>query len=285
MRCTRSRSWVHSLFEYQIGIWLVLFLGGLSLNCRTGEPLERVRVTGASTLYPIVQMAGEKLKSDGVLLVEAQAGGSTRGFEDTIAGRNQMGAMARELTETENSQVKKYPIAFDGVSLITHGTNPVTDLTTESLRKIYRGEITNWNQLGGADAGIVVVSKAEGHATLESFLAHTKLGREDLQVDVVAGDNAQVIRAVAHSEHAIGYVSMAEVIHSVEVGMSLKMLALDQVEPSISAVSSGDYPITRTLYLVSKQEPVGGSRVLLDFLRSDRGRTIIERGNYVPFLQ
>ena len=79
------------------------------------------------------------------------------------------------LTESENSQVKKYPIAFDGVSLITHGNNPVAELTTEALRKIYRKEITNWSQLGGADATIVVVSKAEGHATLESFLAHTKL--------------------------------------------------------------------------------------------------------------
>ena len=96
MLCTRSGPWVLSLFRHQIGIWAVLFLGFLSLNCKTGEPLERVRVTGASTLYPIVQMAGEKLKSEGVLLVEAQAGGSTRGFEDTIAGRNQMGAMARE---------------------------------------------------------------------------------------------------------------------------------------------------------------------------------------------
>jgi phosphate transport system substrate-binding protein len=241
----------------------------------------KVRVTGASTLYPIVMMAGEELKSRG-WSVEAQAGGSSRGFEDTITGRNDLGAMARELTAEEEAQVRKFPIAHDGVAVMVHASNPVAGLTTEDLRRIYRKEIDNWKELGGDDDVIVVVTKAAGHATLEVFLEHTGLAHVELAVDVVGGDNAQVLRVVANTEGAIGYVSMGEAIHSIEAGMPLRLLALDGVEPTLAAVADGRYPMVRTLYLISREEPREASRVLLDFLAGDDGRRVIERGRYVP---
>lgn len=252
--------------------------------CRpdAADAAPHVRVTGASTVYPIVVMAGEELQRTRGLKVDAQAGGSTRGFEDTVAGRNDLGAMAREPTPEEDAQVLKFPIAQDGVGIVVHASNPVPGVTTEDLRHIYRKEVRNWRKLGGDDAEIIVVNKAAGHATLETFLQHTGLDREELAFDVVAGDNAQVIRVVSNTANAIGYVSMGEVIHSIEDGVPLRLIPLDGVEPTLGAVKSGQYPMYRTLYLVSLKEPQGASRDLLDFLSSEDGRKVIERGNYVP---
>ncbi|RMH17779.1 MAG: phosphate ABC transporter substrate-binding protein, partial [Acidobacteria bacterium] len=240
-----------------------------------------VRVSGASTVYPIVVMAGEELRRQGIL-VEAQAGGSTRGFEDTVAGRNDLGAMARDPTPAEASQILTFPIAYDGVGVVVHASNPLAGVSTEDLRRIYAKEVTSWAELGGADAPIVVVTKAAGHATLETFLHHTGLGRTELQADVVGGDNAQVIRVVANTENAIGYVSLGEVLHAIEEGMPLRLVPLDGVEPTLEAVADKSYPMARTLYLIARDEPQGASRALLDFLRSAEGARIIERGRYVP---
>lgn len=252
--------------------------------CTRPDMEKRVRVTGASTLYPVLVMAGEELQKYKGITVAAQAGGSSRGFEDTVAGRNDMGAMARELTPEEEAQVKKFPVALDGIGIVVHATNPVPRLTTEDLRRIYRKDEHNWRAFGGPDVEIVVVNKAAGHATLESFLEYTGLKRSELAVDVVGGDNAQVIRVVENTKNAIGYVSLGEVLHSIENGLPLRLVPLDGVEPTLETVASRTYPMYRTLYLISREEPQGASRVLLDFLTTDEaGRRVIERGKYIPF--
>lgn len=252
--------------------------------CTRPDMDKQVRVSGASTLYPVLVMAGEELQKSKGIAVAAQGGGSSRGFEDTVAGRNDMGAMARELTPEEEAQVKKFPVALDGIGIVVHATNPVPGLTTEDLRRIYRKDERNWSTFGGPDAEIVVVSKAEGHATLESFLEHTGLKRSELAVDVVGGDNAQVIRVVENTKNAIGYVSLGEVLHSIASGLPLRLVPLDGVEPTLETVASRTYPMYRTLYLISREEPQGASRVLLDFLTTDEaGRRVIERGKYIPF--
>lgn len=261
----------------------ILSVSLLSLSCeRTHEPSATVRVTGASTVYPIIQLAAEELRRVHNIHVEAQAGGSTRGFEDTLAGRNDLGAMARELTPDEARQVTAYPIAYDGVGVVVHKSNPVSGLRTIDLRRIYRKEVKNWSTFGGLDAQIVVISKAEGHATLTTFLQHTGLNQAELKVDAVGGDNAQVIRLVANEKHAVGFVSMGEVIHSIEAGLPLRLIPLDGIEPTLERVADKAFPMFRTLYLVAKHEPQGKSRILLDYLRSEAGKHIIARGKYVP---
>lgn len=245
---------------------------------------EQVVVTGASTVYPIVQMAAEELQRTKGLDVMAQGGGSTRGFEDCIAGRNSLGAMARELTPEEKARVMAFPIAYDGVGIIVHASNQITGVTTEQLRQIYRKQITNWSSFGGRDDRIVVVHKAEGHATREVFMNYIGLAPDEMtrHTDVTAGDNAQVIRVIANTPDAIGYVSLGEVIKAAEAGQPVRLVKFNGIEPVMENVTNKTYPLFHPLYLISKGEPKGGSRVLLDFLRSSEGKKIIRQGNYVP---
>jgi phosphate transport system substrate-binding protein len=257
----------------------ILFIGG----CRRRQA-EQIVVTGASTLYPIVQMAAEELRRTKGLDVTAQGGGSTRGFEDCIAGRNSLGAMARELTPEEKAQVIAFPIAYDGVGIVVHASNRTAALTTDDLRRIYRKQITNWADLGGQNAKIVVVQKAEGHALREIFMNHTGLTPDEMMrfTDVTAGDNAQVIRVIANTADAIGYVSLGEVIKAAEAGQPVRLVRFNGIEPVMENVTNKTYPLFHPLYLISKGEPQGGSRVLLDFLSGAEGKAIIRQGNYVP---
>jgi phosphate transport system substrate-binding protein len=258
---------------------VALFASG----CRRPQS-EQVVVTGASTVYPIVQMAAEELRRTKGLDVMAQGGGSTRGFEDCIAGRNSLGAMARELTPEEKAQVMIFPIAYDGVGIVVHASNQIAGVTTDELRQIYRKQITHWSSFGGRNDRIVVVHKAEGHALREVFMKYTGLTPDEMtrHTDVTAGDNAQVIRVIANTANAIGYVSLGEVIKAAEAGQPVRLVTLNGIEPVMENVTNKTYPLFHPLYLISKREPQGGSRVLLDFLRSPEGKAIIRQGNYVP---
>lgn len=256
----------------------------LSTNGCQRQKTEQVVVTGASTVYPIVQMAAEELRRTKGLNVMGQGGGSTRGFEDCITGRNSLGAMARELTPEEKAQVMVFPIAYDGVGIVVHTSNQIAGVTTDDLRRIYRKQVTNWSDFGGQNASIVVVHKAEGHALREVFMNYTGLTPDEMTrfTDVTAGDNAQVIRVIANTSNAIGYVSLGEVIKAAETGQPVRLVKFNGIEPVMENVTNKTYPLFHPLYLVSKGEPKGGSRVLLDFLRSPDGKAIIRQGNYVP---
>jgi phosphate transport system substrate-binding protein len=255
----------------------------LGTACHRRQP-DQIVVTGASTVYPIVQMAAEELRRTKGLDVLAQGGGSTRGFEDCIAGRNNLGAMARELTPQEKARVLAFPIANDGVGIVVHKTNEIAGVTTDELRQIYRKQITHWSRFGGRNERIVVVHKAEGHALREVFMNHTGLAPDEMtrHTDVTAGDNAQVIRVIANTANAIGYVSLGEVIKAAEANQPVRLAKLNGIEPVMENLTNKTYPLSHPLYLISKGEPQGGSRVLLDFLRSPEGRAIIRQGNYVP---
>ncbi|MGY0216500.1 phosphate ABC transporter substrate-binding protein [Endozoicomonadaceae bacterium StTr2] len=246
------------------------------------DTTSQLNITGASTVYPIIEMAKEGFTKQHDIRLNVQAGGSTRGFEDTLAGRNDFGAMARDLTAEEAAQVEIVPIAYDGIGIVVHASNPLESITTETLQRIYRKEITNWSQLGGPNEPIVAVNKADGHATLKVFMKHAGLTRDEIKADVVAGDNAQVIRVAANTKGAVAYVSMGEVIEAAAIGMELKLVKLDGIEPTIEQVASETYPLRRTLYLVSKAPPAGNASLLLQFLGSEEGKQIIKRGNYVP---
>jgi hypothetical protein len=124
------------------------------------------------------------------------------------------------------------------------------------------------------------VHKAEGHALREVFMKHTGLTPDEMtkHTDVTAGDNAQVIRVIANTTGAIGYVSLGEVIKAAEGGLPVRLLKFNGIEPVMENVTNKTYPLFHPLYLISKGEPKGGSRVLLDFLRTREGKEIIRQG-------
>ena len=152
--------------KYRLGVGLVAAVG---LSACAGADGTRLVITGSSTVAPLVSELGKAYEADNPgVRIDVQTGGSSRGVADVRQGVADLGMISRELA-AEEADLWGDAIALDGISLILHQDNGVSALTSDQVAAIFTGEIDNWQELGGADAPITVVNKAEGRATLEIF--------------------------------------------------------------------------------------------------------------------
>lgn len=239
-------------------------------------------LTGSSTIAPLAAELGKafEAKHPGVR-VDVQSGGSSRGIADARSGLADIGMASRALNADEKDLLP-FAIARDGVCVILHKANPVKTLDDAQVVAIYTGKIVNWKDVGGEDAPITVVNKAEGRSTLELFTHYFKLKNEDIKASVVIGDNEQGIKTVAGNPSAIGYVSIGTAEYDSQHGVPIKLLAVGGVKASIVAVSDETFPLSRPLNLVVKTAPEGLVKAFIDFARSSEAHEIVKRQYFVP---
>jgi phosphate transport system substrate-binding protein len=239
-------------------------------------------ITGSSTMAPLVAEIGKRFETrhPGVR-VDVQTGGSSRGIADVINELADIGMASRALKPQEQD-LHGSVIALDGITMILHTSNPVQELTDDHIRSIYTGRITNWHQVGGTDAPITIVNKAEGRSTLELFLAHFHLSNRDIHAHVVIGDNEQGIKTVAGNPHAIGYVSIGTAQYDATHGIPIRLLPLQHIPATIKAVREGTFPLSRPLTLVTKSPPTGLIKTFIDFAQSSQVHDLILKQYFVP---
>ena len=172
--------------------------------------------------------------------------GSGSGIKAVLEGRCDIGLSSRSLKEEEKSQgLQETILAYDGIAIIVNPENPVTDLSLEQIAKIYTGEITNWKEVGGNDAEIVLIGREAGSGTRDGFESIT--GTEEAckyrQELTTTGD---VIATVSQNPNAIGYASLASLKDSV------KALTVGGVAPTEDTVKDGSYVVQRPFVLVTK---------------------------------
>lgn len=213
--------------------------------------------------------------------VDVQTGGSSRGIADVQTGAAEIGMASRALAASE-SDLTAYQIAVDGICIVVHADNPVESLTDEQVAAIFRGEVSNWKDLGGRDLPIVVVNKAAGRATLDVFLHHFQLEHAEIDADIIVGENQQGIKTVAGNPSAIGYVSIGAAGAEVERGTPIRMLEFGGVVPTTENVASGRFPITRPLLLVTKGKLSGLKKAFIDFAQSSDVTDLVEAQYFVP---
>ena len=147
---------------------------------------------------------------------------------------------------------------------------------------IYKGKIANWKQVGGNDAPITVVNKAEGRSTLELFTHYFKLKNSDIKADVVIGDNEQGIKTVVGNPNAIGYVSIGTAEYDIEHGQPLKLLPIGGVPATSANVANGKFPLSRPLNLMTKSPPEGLVKEFIEFARSPQVHDLVREQSFVP---
>ena len=239
-------------------------------------------LTGSSTVAPLALEIGKRFeKQNPGMRIDVQSGGSSRGVADARSGLADIGMMSRALKPEENDLVA-HTVAMDGIGVIVHSSNSVKSLTDEQIKAIYTGRITNWKGLGGKDARITVVTKAEGRSTLELFLHHFELKNSEIKARVVIGDNQQGIKTVAGNPGAIGYVSIGAAEYEAEHGTPVKLLPMEGVAASVANVRDGRFPLSRPLNLVTKGEPTGLAKRFLDFARSGAVDDLVGSQFFVP---
>ncbi len=261
---------------------LMALLATAALDLHGAPRAQKLVLTGSSTIAPLAAELGRRFESlHPEVEVDVQAGGSSRGIEDTRSGLADLGMVSRALTPAE-ADLHAYTIALDGIALINHRHNPVAALRREEIIAIYTDRIDRWSEVGGPDQPITVVNKAEGRSTLELFLMHFGLKNAEIKPDVVIGDNAQGLKTVAGNPWALGYVSIGSAEYEASHGRPIRLLPLDGVEASIETVRAGTYPLKRPLNLVTLEPARGLALAFIELARSESARGIVKQQFFVP---
>ena len=243
---------------------------------------QKMTLTGSSTIAPLaleIAKAFEK-KNPGVR-IDVQSGGSSRGVSDARAGTADIGMVSRALN-TEEKDLTSFTIAKDGICIILNKKNAVKQLTDAQVISIFKGEIKNWKDVGGADAPITVVNKAEGRSTLELFLNYYKLKNSEIKASVVIGDNEQGIKTVAGNPNSIGYVSIGTAEFNESAGTAIKLLSNNGIMATTENVKNGKFPLSRTLNLITKGETTGLKKKFIEFAQSAEVTEIVKQQYFVP---
>lgn len=247
-----------------------------------GSPTQRLVLTGSSTIAPLaleIAKRYELLHPD--IRIDVQTGGSSRGIADVRRGIADIGMASRALKKSE-SDIQAHCIARDGVCLILHADNPIQSLSDQDIVDIYTNKINNWQELGGDDAAIVVVSKAEGRATLEVFLEYFALQNPNIQADVIIGDNEQGIKTVIGNVHAIAYVSIGTAEYNSEHAMPIKLLPVAAVPASTATLGDGTFPIARPLNMLTSGKVSDLAQEFITFCQSAAVHDLIKAQYFVP---
>ena len=173
--------------------------------------------------------------------------GSGSGIQAVSEGRCDIGLSSRALKDDEKaSSLVETVVALDGIAIVVNPENPVSDLDIDTIAKIYTGEITNWKDVGGNDAEIVLIGREAGSGTRDGFesITDTKDACQYRQELTSTGD---VINTVSQNPDAIGYASLSA------VGDSVKALTVGGVEATETTVKDGSYVVQRPFVLVTKE--------------------------------
>jgi phosphate transport system substrate-binding protein len=256
--------------------------GSAPASTAAGTLNGKIVLTGSSTIAPLVTELGKRFEAEhpGVR-IDVQAGGSARGITDTRQGLAGIGMVSRALKDDEQDLVAT-TIARDGICIILPASSPITELSRQQITDIYLGKITNWSAVGGPDAPITVVNKAEGRSALEFFTQFCKIEGKDIKAQVVIGDNQQGIKTVAGNPHAIGYVSVGAAEYDATHGTAIKLLPLEGVAATMEHVRDGTFPLSRPLNLVTLGPPDALEQAFIEWARSPAMSSVVEEQFFVP---
>lgn len=208
-----------------------------------------VATDGSTSMETVIGILSEAfMENNPEITVTYNPTGSGSGIQAVADGRCDIGLSSRSLKEEEIARgLTETVLAYDGIAVIVNPENAVSDLTLEQIATIYTGEITNWNEVGGSDAQIVLIGREAGSGTRDGFESITGTAdacvyRQEL---TSTGD---VITTVASNADAIGYASLASVKDSV------KAVSVDTVAPSEETVKNGSYAVQRPFVLVTRTD-------------------------------
>ncbi|MBR2310359.1 MAG: phosphate ABC transporter substrate-binding protein, partial [Oscillospiraceae bacterium] len=237
---------------------------------------------GSTTVLPVAQAAAEEyMNQHSNADIQVSGGGSGVGATSVIGGTSDIGMLSRDLkaSEKDGNNLKEFIVGKDGIALVGHPSNTVSDLSLEQVKAIYQGEITNWKDVGGADSEIVLIGRDSSSGTRE-FFTEFVLDKEDAAKDMQElNSNGAVAQAVSITPGAIGYVSLEY------VDDSLKAFSIGGVAPTVDNVISGIYEINRPLLMITNGEPEGLAADYLAFILSEEGQQILKDSGFIPAVE
>ena len=205
-----------------------------------------VSTDGSTSMEKVIGALSESyMAANKDVTVNYNPTGSGAGITAVQEGTCDIGLSSRALKDEEKAAgLKETVLAYDGIAIIVHPDNPVSDLSIEQIAKLYTGEVTNWKDVGGSDAEVVLIGREAASGTRDGFESITGT-KDKCQYRQELTSTGDVITAVSQNPDAIGYASLAAIKDSV------KALSVDGVTPSETTVKDGSYQVQRPFVLVT----------------------------------
>jgi phosphate transport system substrate-binding protein len=221
--------------------------------------------------------------------IHVTGGGSGVGIAALINGTTDIAASSRPIKTSEIDKLKArfatrgvaVPIARDGLAVYVHTSNNVQELSLQQIREIYMGRITNWKDVGGKDAPVILYSRENSSGTYTYFKDNVLMGKDFSPRAQTLQGTAAVVNAVSKDPNGIGYggAAYAKGVKFVKVKKDDKSQAY---WPSLETVRSGEYPISRYLYLYLRANPSGDAKKFIDWALTAEGQKIVTDVGYFP---
>lgn len=257
---------------------MTVFLAmGTMTGC--GESSQKtVSTDGSTSMEKVIGYLSEAyMEKNSDVKVTYNPTGSGSGIQAVQEGRCDIGLASRNLNDDEKEDLNETVVAIDGIAVIVNPENPVADLTVEQIAKLYMGEITNWQEVGGEDAPIVCIGREAASGTREGFESVTGT-TDNCKYTQELTSTGDVVQTVSSNPNAIGYASTASVSDKVQT------VSIDGVMPTKETILSGDYKIQRNFVLVTKKdkELSGSAKDFFDFCMSSESDEYITKAGAVP---
>ena len=257
---------------------------GTNGDVATDDPIAPEKVSGtvatdgSTSMAKVIGYLSEAyMEENADVKVTYNPTGSGSGIQAVQEGRCDIGLSSRNLKDEEAKDLVGTVVAIDGIAIIVNPENPVADLTIEQIAKLYKGEITNWKEIGGNDLPVVLIGREAASGTRDGFESIT--GTEDAcKYSQELTSTGDVVQTVASNPNAIGYASLASVKDTV------KAIDVEGVTPTTETIQDGTYKVQRNFIFVTKKntELSGAAKAFFDFATSSAADKLIEEAGAVP---
>lgn len=271
---------------------LLLLLLGISFMGSAPQS-ETITVKGSDTMVILAQRWAELYMTHHPdITIQVTGGGSGTGISALINGTTDICNSSRPMKKAEREKLKQrfstlgveIKSARDGLALYVNEKNPVTTLSLRQIKDIYTGRITNWKDVGGQDARIILYSRENNSGTYVYFKDVVLEGEDYSASAQNMPGTAAVVNAVSKDKQGIGYGGTA-------YGKGIRFVKVREnddgpaLEPTYENVMSGAYPISRFLYMYVRSKPTGALKAYIDWILSDEGQSLVSKVGYFPVRQ
>lgn len=250
---------------------------------------DRITIKGSDTMVILAQRWAEVyMKSNPNAAIQVTGGGSGVGISALINGATDIAISSRKMKSTEMNKMKslyntmgvEIACAKDGITIYLHPTNKVKELSLKQLGQIFRGEIKNWKEVGGADQNIKLYGRENSSGTYVFFQEHVVEGDYAASCQTLPG-TAAVVNAVKKDPNAIGYGGAAYA-EGIEICKVKKDENSTGILASAETIKSDEYPISRYLFMYVKSKPTGQMKKFIDWILSAEGQKLVVEMGYFP---
>jgi phosphate transport system substrate-binding protein len=257
----------------------LLFAVAIVVTGCSGGATTTITEAGSTTVQPLAQDLADAFMADNPdVQITVAGGGSSVGVQSAADGTVDIGAASRALKPSEETLgLVVHILARDGIAIVSHWSQSITDLSIDQTREIFAGNITNWSQIGGADEEITVIAREEGSGTRAAF-EEMVMGDDLVTANaILQSSNGALKTAVAGDPNSIGFLSFGYLDETV------KAFDIDGVAATVENCINESYPIVRPLLFLTLGEPTGKVKEFIDFCLGTEGQAIVAE-DYIPVI-